>query len=123
MSYIHSIPLTSHKISALFERNFLYYLSDSWYPDELNDGQAEYLFFLLAGIMAVNFAVFVVVAKCYKYKTDYGDSQGDDLPPVYETIPPGNPPANSPNVSMTNPMYKSGTDWQLNPTYEDVTER
>ena len=43
---------------------------DSWYPDELNDGKVENLFFLMAGLMAVNFFVFIFVAKCYKYRRE-----------------------------------------------------
>ena len=60
----------------------------------------------------VNFAVFVVVAKCYKYKTDTEDSQ-DCLLPAYDSIPPGNPRTNSPHVGMVNPVYLQETNWQL----------
>ncbi|KAK3091507.1 hypothetical protein FSP39_020322 [Pinctada imbricata] len=41
---------------------------ESWYPDELNDGKAENLFFLLAGLMVVNVFIFIFIAKCYKYR-------------------------------------------------------
>lgn len=42
--------------------------SDAWFPEEMNDGKTENLFFMLAALMAVNTLVFVVVAYFYKYK-------------------------------------------------------
>ncbi|KAL5018748.1 hypothetical protein ScPMuIL_004470 [Solemya velum] len=42
--------------------------SDPWFPDEMNNGKTEYLFFLLGGLMFLNFICFIPVAKCYKYK-------------------------------------------------------
>ena len=42
---------------------------EKWYPSEnLNNGSLEYFFFLLAGLMLVNFLVFLLVARSYKYK-------------------------------------------------------
>ena len=42
----------------------------SWYPSKNpNKGNLEYFFFLLAGLMVVNFVVFLFVASSYKYKT------------------------------------------------------
>ena len=41
-----------------------------WYPvDNPNKGHFEYFFFLLAGLMMLNFLVFLYVASSYKYKT------------------------------------------------------
>ena len=41
-----------------------------WYPvDDPNHGHFEYFFFLLAGLMMLNFLVFLYVASSYKYKT------------------------------------------------------
>ncbi|XP_071104488.1 solute carrier family 15 member 4-like [Haliotis cracherodii] len=42
---------------------------DPWFPNELNYGHAEYLFFLLGGLMLVNLMFFVPVARRYKYAT------------------------------------------------------
>ena len=44
--------------------------SDSdWYPSkDPNQGHLEYFFFLLAGLMLVNFVVFIYIASSYKYK-------------------------------------------------------
>ncbi|XP_060066618.1 solute carrier family 15 member 4-like [Ylistrum balloti] len=39
---------------------------DPWFPDEINEGKAEYLFFLIGGLMVVNFLVFLIIAKLYK---------------------------------------------------------
>ena len=40
-----------------------------WYPsNDPNNGHLEYFFFLLAGLMMVNFVVFLYVASSYQYK-------------------------------------------------------
>ena len=44
-----------------------------WYPvEDPNHGHFEYFFFLLAGLMMLNFLVFLFVASSYKYKTSSG---------------------------------------------------
>jgi len=44
--------------------------NSDWYPSEdLNQGHMEYFFFLLAGLMLINFCVFLYIASSYKYKT------------------------------------------------------
>ena len=41
-----------------------------WYPSkDPNQGHMEYFFFLLFGLMLINFGVFLYVASSYKYKT------------------------------------------------------
>ena len=41
-----------------------------WYPSKNpNEGTLEYFFFLLAGLMMVNFVVFLFISSSYKYKT------------------------------------------------------
>ena len=41
-----------------------------WYPsDDPNRGELENFFFLLAGLMMLNFVVFLFIASSYKYKT------------------------------------------------------
>lgn len=67
------------------------YFSDAWFPEEMNDGKTENLFFMLAALMAVNTLVFVVVAYFYKYKapeeTQYLEVEkvvDPDKPPPYE---------------------------------------
>lgn len=64
---------------------------DAWFPEEMNDGKTENLFFMLAALMAVNTLVFVVVAYFYKYKapeeTQYLEVEkviDPDKPPPYE---------------------------------------
>ncbi|XP_046563912.1 solute carrier family 15 member 4-like [Haliotis rubra] len=42
---------------------------DPWFPNELNYGHAEYLFFLLGGLMLLDLMFFVPVARRYKYVT------------------------------------------------------
>ncbi|XP_052070570.1 solute carrier family 15 member 4-like [Mytilus californianus] len=41
---------------------------DSWFPDEINDGKTEYLFFLLGILMLIDFVIFAIVAYFYKYR-------------------------------------------------------
>jgi len=42
--------------------------SDSkWYPEDLNKGALEYYMFLLAGLMLINAAVFLILAVRYRY--------------------------------------------------------
>ena len=44
--------------------------NSDWYPsDDLNQGHMEYFYFLLAGLMLINFVVFSYIASSYKYKT------------------------------------------------------
>ncbi|XP_064595615.1 solute carrier family 15 member 4-like isoform X2 [Liolophura sinensis] len=43
-------------------------VSHPWFPDEINTGNVEYFFFLLGGLMFVDFLIFLGIAKCYKYK-------------------------------------------------------
>jgi len=41
-----------------------------WYPSkDPNHGHMEYFFFLLSGLMLINFGVFLYIASSYKYKT------------------------------------------------------
>ena len=48
-----------------------------WYPsDDPNQGHLECFFFLLAGLMMVNFLVFLGIASSYKYKGAPGKRTG-----------------------------------------------
>ena len=49
-----------------------------WFPDEINDGYLEYYFFLLSALMFIDFAIFVVIAKRYKYVKQ---TSGDETAP------------------------------------------
>ncbi|CAE5957896.1 unnamed protein product [Arabidopsis arenosa] len=40
----------------------------SWLPEDLNKGRLEYFYFLVAGIMTLNFAYFLLVSHWYRYK-------------------------------------------------------
>eukprot|EP00057_Strongylocentrotus_purpuratus_P016036 XP_011670510.1 PREDICTED: solute carrier family 15 member 4 [Strongylocentrotus purpuratus] len=61
--------------------------SDTWFPDEINNGYLEYFYFLLAGMMLLDFAVFLVIARHYKYVKVTGrpasvDEASDSMPPL-----------------------------------------
>ncbi|CAF2036994.1 protein NRT1/ PTR FAMILY 2.11 [Brassica rapa] len=51
----------------------------NWLAEDLNKGRLDYFYFLLAGILAVNFAYFLVMARWYRYKGS------DDEETSYET--------------------------------------
>lgn len=60
---------------------------DPWFPDDINDGHAEYIFFLFGGLMFVFLAGYIPVARWYtyqEYQTDeevaalYGANDGDN---------------------------------------------
>lgn len=40
----------------------------SWLPEDLNKGRLEYFYFLVAGIMTLNFSYFLLVSHWYRYK-------------------------------------------------------
>ncbi|GFS16149.1 solute carrier family 15 member 4, partial [Elysia marginata] len=42
---------------------------DPWFPDEINEGKVENLFFLFGGLMGVFFLAFLPVAYKYKYRS------------------------------------------------------
>ena len=43
--------------------------NSDWYPiKDPNQGHMEYFFFLLAGLMLINYVVFLYIASSYKYK-------------------------------------------------------
>ena len=46
-----------------FHFNVFVLFTDPWIPDEINNGHVEYFFFLLAGLMVVNFFIFILIAK------------------------------------------------------------
>ncbi|XP_071808235.1 solute carrier family 15 member 4-like [Asterias amurensis] len=52
-----------------------------WIPNEINNGHLEYFFLLLAGIMFLNFLVFLLIAKQYRYVEDRPLDLQPELPP------------------------------------------
>ena len=52
--------------------------ADPWFPDEINDGHAEYLFYLLSALMGVFFLGYLMVAKLYRYKHFDEDQDGQE---------------------------------------------
>ncbi|XP_062590552.1 solute carrier family 15 member 3-like [Saccostrea cucullata] len=66
---------------------------DAWFPEEMNDGKTEYLFFMLAGLMAANTLVFIIVAYFYKYREpeeqqilEIDKTVDVDKPPAYDSV-------------------------------------
>ena len=50
-----------------------------WYPDNLNKGTLEDYMFLLAGLMLVNAAIFLLLALRYRYADNEYHIQEEDL--------------------------------------------
>jgi len=56
--------------------------ADPWFPDEINDGHAEYLFYLLSALMGAFFLGYLVVAKLYRYKHFDEERDGQEEPSI-----------------------------------------
>ena len=58
--------------------NFLVAVVNSdWYPEkDPNQGHMEYFFFMMAGLMTLNFLLFLFIASSYKYKESSLQSKG-----------------------------------------------
>ena len=58
--------------------NFLVAVVNSdWYPEkDPNQGHMEYFFFMMAGLMTLNFLLFLFIASSYKYKESSSQSEG-----------------------------------------------
>lgn len=63
-------------LSSLLEVIVRSATNNKWYPSENpNEGTMECYFFLLAGLMIVNFVIFLYVASRYKYRTAPKESE------------------------------------------------
>ncbi|XP_010498295.1 PREDICTED: protein NRT1/ PTR FAMILY 2.9-like [Camelina sativa] len=61
-SYLSTFLLSAvHDTTEGFSRG-------SWLPEDLNKGRLEYFYYLVAGIMTLNFAYFLLVSHWYRYK-------------------------------------------------------
>ncbi|RCV24600.1 hypothetical protein SETIT_5G098600v2 [Setaria italica] len=71
------LALTTHALG-----NYLSTVSSGGSPDNLNRGHLDYFFWLLAVLSLINFLVYLVIARWYKYKkrADYPDAKGDENP-------------------------------------------
>lgn len=70
-------------------------LTDPWFPEDINEGHAEYMFFFIGGLMFLNLIGFIFVARMYKY-TDFktrNTGTNDDSPEKGE-IPIADNPIN-----------------------------
>ena len=63
--YIVTTGLGSYVAMALV--NIVRAVSSTAYPDDLNDGNLEHYFFLLSGLMLLNFLIYLIVASNYHY--------------------------------------------------------
>ena len=50
-------------------------VSSDWYPEDPNQGHMEYFFFMMAGLMTLNFLLFLFIASSYKYKESSSQSE------------------------------------------------
>ena len=58
-------------------------VNSDWYPEkDPNQGHMEYFFFLLSGLMMLNFLLFLYIASSYKYKVSaqLGDESEKEQP-------------------------------------------
>lgn len=52
-------------------------VADPWFDDEINNAHVEYFFFLLAGLMLLDFLVFLVIARFYRYRKPGPEGGGE----------------------------------------------
>lgn len=81
--------------------------SDSWFPDEINEGKTEYLFFLLGILMFVDFIIFVFVAKCYKYRKTQAETYEAAIVPEKQGIPENQAPPGYDNFVYADENYST----------------
>lgn len=77
--------------------------ASDWFPKEPNDGHMEYILFLLAVLTFINFLIFIVVAKWYKYKVP--DFETEKSVPVPDAPPPYTENG-QPGTSFVNSGYR-----------------
>ncbi|CAG2248769.1 PHT [Mytilus edulis] len=80
---------------------------DSWFPDEINEGKTEYLFFLLGILMFVDFIIFVFVAKCYKYRKTQAETYEAAIVPEKQGIPENQAPPGYDNFVYADENYST----------------
>ncbi|VDH95549.1 solute carrier family 15 (peptide/histidine transporter), member 3/4 [Mytilus galloprovincialis] len=80
---------------------------DSWFPDEINEGKTEYLFFLLGILMFVDFVIFVFVAKCYKYRKTQAETYEAAIVPEKQGIPENQAPPGYDNFVYADENYST----------------
>lgn len=66
---------------------------EPWFPDEINNGYTEYLYFLLGGLMLLNFVAFLIIAKFYQYREVEENLETAETLKHSPDVEPGKPPA------------------------------
>lgn len=100
-SYVSTLILEIVKVSTT---------NDPWFPDEINEGKAEYLFFLIGGLMMLNFFAFVIVAKLYKNRASLKKKDELEKPEMYDKDPIINKDLQEESGYHDNPV---GTDTRM----------
>lgn len=54
------------------------YFADPWFEDEINNAHVEYYFFLLGGLMFLDFLLFLVIARFYRYRNTAYDEMPEE---------------------------------------------
>lgn len=79
--YVHCIFICKHmhahtyiniEIKYIFCRTLF---SDPWFPDDINDGKAEYIFFVFGGLMILFFLGYLPLSIWYKYRVFLTDKE------------------------------------------------
>ncbi|XP_055877764.1 solute carrier family 15 member 4-like isoform X2 [Biomphalaria glabrata] len=69
---------------------------DPWWADEINDCKMENLMFLLAGLMALDFIIFCIVAHFYTYQDPAKFEKTDEVPVSEKSDTDGSPSNDAP---------------------------
>ncbi|KAL8587503.1 hypothetical protein ACOMHN_000909 [Nucella lapillus] len=66
--FMATVGLGSYLSVAILSIVRLASQQDPWFPDEINDGHAEYLFFLLSGLTGLFFLAYLLAARLHKHR-------------------------------------------------------
>ena len=73
---IMALFLSASGIGSYIANFVVAIVSSDWYPEkDPNQGHMEYFFFMMAGLMTLNFLLFLFIASSYKYKESSSQSE------------------------------------------------
>ena len=74
---IMALFLSASGIGSYIANFLVAVVNSDWYPEkDPNQGHMEYFFFMMAGLMTLNFLLFLLIASSYKYKESSLQSKG-----------------------------------------------
>ncbi|KAH9504090.1 hypothetical protein Btru_067703 [Bulinus truncatus] len=84
--YLATVGLGSYLSTAIIALIEVATQDDPWFPDEINDGSAEYLFFVFGAITMAFFVGYLPAAYAYEYKEFIGDCEQEETTPSSDEL-------------------------------------